>query len=167
MVAVMLGCGLRRAEVAALGVQDLQQREEHWVFADLVGKGCHIRTVPVPLWIAAALRTWMTEAKITDGPIFRAINKAGRIAAHGFSPKVIWGVVKQACQACNLGNVAPDDLRRTCARLCHERSGELEQIQFLLGHVSVQTTERYLGCKQRLRDAVNDSIGIEPEPIHA
>ena len=39
MVAVLLGCGLRRAEVAALGVQDLQQREEHWVFADLVGKG--------------------------------------------------------------------------------------------------------------------------------
>lgn len=165
MVAVLLGCTLRRAEVAALVVQDLQQREEHWVFADLVGKGCHVRTVPVPLWIAAALQTWMTEAKITDGPIFRAINKAGQIAAHGFSPKVIWGVLKEACQACNLGNVAPHDLRRTCARLCHERGGDLEQIQFLLGHVSVHTTERYLGCKQRLRDAVNDSIGIEPEPI--
>jgi len=167
MVAVLLGCGLRRAEVAALGVQDLQRREEHWVFADLVGKGCHVRTVPVPFWIADALRAWMTEAKITEGPIFRAINKAGRIAVNGFSPKVIWGVVKQGCQACNLGNVAPHDLRRTCARLCHERGGELEQIQFLLGHVSVQTTERYLGCKQRLRDAVNDSIGIEPEPLRS
>jgi integrase len=72
--------------------------------------------------------------------------------------------VRQACSACNLGSVAPHDLRRTCARLCHERGGELEQIQFLLGHVSVQTTERYLGCKQRLRNADNDSIGIEPEP---
>jgi hypothetical protein len=40
--------------------------------------------------------------------------------------------------------------------------GELEQIQFLLGHVSFQTTERYLGCKQRIRGAVNDRIGIEP-----
>jgi len=79
MVAVLLGCGLCRAEVAALGVQDLQQREEHWVFADLVGKGRHVRTVPVPLWIAAALQTWMMEARITDGPIFRAINKAGRV----------------------------------------------------------------------------------------
>jgi site-specific recombinase XerD len=48
MVAVLLGCGLRRAEVAALRVQDLQQREEHWVFADLVGKGCHVRTVSSP-----------------------------------------------------------------------------------------------------------------------
>jgi len=40
--------------------------------------------------------------------------------------------------------------------------GELDQIQFLLGHVSIQTTEQYLGCKQKLRVAVNDRIGIEP-----
>ena len=46
--------------------------------------------------------------------------------------------------------------------LCHSAGGELEQIQFLLGHVSVQTTERYLRCKQRIRSAVNDHIGIEP-----
>jgi hypothetical protein len=46
--------------------------------------------------------------------------------------------------------------------LCHAAGGELEQIQFLLGHVSIQTTERYLGCKQRIRSAVNDRIGIEP-----
>jgi hypothetical protein len=45
----------------------------------------------------------------------------------------------------------------------HVAGGELEQIQFLLEHVSVQTTERYLGCKQKLRVAVNDHIGIESE----
>jgi hypothetical protein len=51
----------------------------------------------------------------------------------------------------------------TCARLCHLAGGELDQIQFLLGHVSIQTTERYLGCKQEFRDAVNDRMGIEPK----
>ncbi len=100
---------------------------------------------------------------VTEGAVFRAINKAGRIAPNGFSPKVIWGIVKQASARCGLANVAPHDLRRTCARLCHQAGGELEQIQFLLGHVSVQTTERYLGCKQRLRNAVNDNIGLEPQ----
>ena len=56
--------------------------------------------------------------------------------------------------------LSPHDLRRSCARLCHASGGELEQIQFLLGHVSVQTTERYIGCKQRFRAAVNDKLGI-------
>ena len=163
MVAVLLGCGLRRAELAALDFRCLQQREDHWVFADLVGKGAHVRTVPVPAWVEKAVESWAVDAKVGSGAIFRAINKAGRVADHGFSPKVIWGVVRKASATCGLANVAPHDLRRTCARLCHEAGGELDQIQFLLGHVSVQTTERYIGCKQRLRNAVNDVIGLEPE----
>ena len=76
MIAVLLGCGLRRAEVAGLAVEDLQQREEHWVIADLVGKGGHVRTVPVPTWVKVAVDDWLTAAGISTGPVFRAINKA-------------------------------------------------------------------------------------------
>jgi hypothetical protein len=79
------------------------------------------------------------------------------------SPKVLWDVVRVAATHAGIEKLAPHDLRRTCARLCHLAGGELEQIQFLLGHVSVQTTERYLGCKQKLRCAVNDRLGIEPD----
>jgi len=53
--------------------------------------------------------------------------------------------------------------RRTCAKLCHSSGGELEQIQFLLGHASVQTTERYLGCKQNLGHPVNDLFDLRME----
>src|ERR1700738_163452 len=102
MVAVLLGCGLRRAELAALAVEHLQQREEHWVIADLVGKGGHVRTVPVPTWVKLAVDNWLTAAGISTGPVFRAINKARRIAASGFSPKVIWGVVKAGSARCGL-----------------------------------------------------------------
>jgi site-specific recombinase XerD len=77
------------------------------------------------------------------------------------TPKAIWHIVKAAAVRAEIPNLAPHDLRRTCARLCHLAGGELEQIQFLLGHASVQTTERYLGCKQKLRHAVNDTIGLE------
>jgi hypothetical protein len=65
--------------------------------------------------------------------------------------------VKQATVNSGLSGLAPHD------RLCHQASGELEQIQFLVGHVSIETTERYLGCKQRLRNAENDYIGIRPD----
>ena len=95
--------------------------------------------------------------------IFREWHKDGRVAPNGFSPKVIWLVVTTACCQCGLPGVAPHDLRRTCSRLCHDAGGEIEQIQYLLGHESVQTTERYIGCKQRLRNAVNDRIGLEPK----
>jgi len=47
--------------------------------------------------------------------------------------------------------------------LCHDSGGELEQIQFLLGHASVQTTERYLGCKQNLGSPVNDRFKLRTE----
>jgi integrase len=87
MVAVLLGCGLRRAELAAAQVAHLQQREEHWIFADLVGKGGHIRTVPIPDWGAGAVGVWLREAGVTEGAVFRAINKAGRIAANASALK--------------------------------------------------------------------------------
>jgi integrase len=130
MVAILLGCGLRRAEAAALSVESLQQREDHWVIADLVGKGGHVRTVPVPSWVKAAVDNWLTAAGVTSGPLFRAINKAQRIGKSGFSPKVIWGVVKTGCSKCGLDNVAPHDLRRTCARLCHELAVSLSRSSF-------------------------------------
>ena len=79
------------------------------------------------------------------------------------TPKVLWEVVRAAATRAGIDKLAPRDLRRSCARLRHLAGGELDQIQFLLGHVSIQTTERYLGCKQKLRFAVNDRMGIEPE----
>jgi integrase len=63
------------------------------------------------------------------------------------------------CSAPRSGTPCPHDLRRTCAKLCHVNGGELEQIQFLLGHASVLTTERYLGCNQNLEEPVNDRFG--------
>ena len=164
MLAILIGCGLRRAELLALTLESIQLREDHWVVADLVGKGQHIRTVPIPTWVKNAIDEWTVAAGITHGVLFRAINKAGRVWGDGMSPKVLWDVVRAAAARANIDKLAPHDLRRTCARLCHLAGGELDQIQFLLGHVSIQTTERYLGCKQKLRCAVNDRLGIEPDP---
>ena len=161
ILAVLIGCGLRRAEVVTLKVEDFQFREEHCVIADLIGKGKHIRTVPVPAWVKRTVDAWTAAAKISTGTIFRRVNRMGKLWGAGLTPKAIWHVVKSAAHRAGIKNLAPHDLRRTCARLCHLAGGELEQIQFLLGHASVQTTERYLGCKQKFRHAVNDNLGLE------
>ena len=100
-------------------------------------------------------------AGINGGRIFRRVGRVDKVWGIGLTPKAIWHIVKAAAKRADVKDLAPHDLRRTCARLCHLAGGELEQIQFLLGHASVQTTERYLGCKQRLSQAVNDNLGLE------
>jgi integrase len=94
--------------------------------------------------------------------LFRCVCRAGTVWGDGMTEKMVWHVVKMHAKKLEMPKLAPHDLRRSCARFCHAAGGELEQIQFLLSHVSVQTTERYLGCKQRFREAVNDRMGIEP-----
>jgi integrase len=140
----------------------MQQRDEHWVIVDLRGKAGHVRTVPMPGWVKTAIDAWTSRAGIATGRLFRAIDRRGVVWGNGMTPKVVWDVVRLAADRAGIEHLAPHDLRRTCARLCYLAGGPLEHIQFLLGHVSIQTTERYLGCTQNLRTAVNDRIGIEP-----
>jgi site-specific recombinase XerD len=167
MLAILFGCGLRRSELVGLKVDEIQKRQDHWAVVDLIGKGGNIRTIPIPQWVKAAIDIWMLAARITEGRIFRAVSRSGKVWGRGISPNVVWYVVKTCCERASLDHIAPHDLRRTCAKLCHSNGGELEQIQFLLGHASVQTTERYLGRKQNIGHPVNDlfdlSTVVRPE----
>ena len=101
---------------------------------------------------------WTDSASISNGRLFRSIRKNGKVWGDGITQNVVWYVVKDCAARVGIKKFAPHDLRRTCARLCHAAGGEFEQIQFLLGHASVQTTERYIGCKQDLARAVNDRL---------
>jgi integrase len=165
MLAMLLGCGLRRSELVGLETDEVQTRQGHWAIVDLIGKGRRVRTVPIPQWVKEALDRWLTAAGITEGKIFRAVTKRGKIWGKGISQNVVWYVVRDCCKIAGLEHIAPHDLRRTCAKLCHSGGGELEQIQFLLGHASVQTTERYLGCKQNLGHPVNDRFTLRTEVL--
>jgi site-specific recombinase XerD len=162
ILAVLLGCGLRRKELIDLTSDHIQRREDHWAIVDLVGKGGHIRTVPMPDWVKETLDDWLLVAGVKHGKLFRCVCRKGAVWGTEVTEKVVWHVVKEYAARLGISKLAPHDLRRSCARFCHDSGGELEQIQFLLGHVSVQTTEKYLGCKQRFRQAVNDRLGIEP-----
>ena len=166
MLAMLFGCGFRRSELVGLEFDDIQMRQGHWAVVDLIGKGGHIRTVPIPAWVKAALDQWTRAAEVTEGKIFRAVARLGKVWGRGISQNVVWYVVRTCSQRAGLEHIAPHDLRRTCAKLCHDRGGELEQIQFLLGHASVQTTERYLGCKQNLGHPVNDlfDLRVDAQP---
>ena len=160
ILAVLLGCGLRRSEVAALTFKHIRQRDGRWCIVDLVGKHGRVRTVPIPTWVKVATDAWTTAAGITDGPVFRSVTRGGAIRNTALSEKVVWQLIHPYAEAAGVAGIAPHDCRRTCAKLCRAAGGELEQIQMLLGPASVQTTERYLGTKQDLVHAPNDGIKL-------
>jgi integrase len=160
ILALLVGCALRRQELATLDVETIQLREGRWVLADLEGKGRRIRTVAIPIWVKHGIDAWMTAAGIEDGRLLRSISKSGKINRETLSDWAVWSVVEQSSKQIGIEHFGAHDLRRTCAKLCRKNGGDLEQIKFLLGHSSIQTTERYLGSEQDIEIAVNDNLGL-------
>jgi site-specific recombinase XerD len=134
LLALLSACGLRRHELAKLTFSHLQQREGHWAIVDLRGKAGHVRTIPVQDWVHESLDDWKADADINEGSVFRRVSSAGRAWGEAVTEKLVWHVVKAFSGKIGVGKLAPHGLRRSCARLCRAAGGELEQIQFLLGH---------------------------------
>ena len=146
ILATLLGCGLRRSEVAALTFTHLQQRDGRWCIVDLVGKHKRVRTVPVPTWVKVAIDGWTAVAGLTSGSVFRRVDRSDKAREAALSEKAVWQLLKEYAQCAGVSGIAPHDCRRTCAKLCRD--------------ASVQTTERYLGTKQDLVHAPNDAIRL-------
>ena len=106
-------------------------------------------TVPVPTGVKAPIDQWLAAAVITRGYVLRSVDRDGRVG-ESLSGQAILDLVAEYAA------IKPHDLRRTCAKLCRRAGGELEQIQLLLGHASIATTERYLGTQQNLVHTPND-----------
>ena len=165
MFATLLGCGLRRSELANLTMKHVQQRDNRWCIVDLVGKHGRVRTIPMPAWVKNAIDAWTLEAGVTEGHLFRPVNRGDQVCGERMSEKVVWQMLKTYVAGAACQTSRPTILRRTTAKLCRAAGGELEQIQLLLGHSSVQTTERYLGTKQDLAHAPNDAIKLSLESL--
>ena len=90
ILAVLLGCGLRRSEVAALTIGHIQQRDGRRCAVDLVGKHGRVRTVPMPAWVKVAIDAWTIPASITDGHVFRTVDRGGEVQPIALNEKVVW-----------------------------------------------------------------------------
>src|SRR5437867_7439667 len=123
ILAVLLGCGLRRSEVAALTFRHIQQRDGRWCIVDLKGQHGRIRTAPVPTWVKAAIDAWTSAAGVANGYVFRPMNRTDRPSGERLREKVVWQMLQQYAAAVGFAGIAPHDLRRTCAKLCRAAGG--------------------------------------------
>jgi site-specific recombinase XerD len=110
--------------------------------------------------VKVAIDAWTVAAVVSEGHVFRPVIRGDQMQGECLSEKVVWQLLRPHATVAGVPGIAPHDLRRTTAKLCRAAGGELEQIQLLLGHASVQTTERYLGTKQDLVHAPNDGIKL-------
>lgn len=169
ILAVLVGCWLRRNEsTTSLTFEQIQQREGRWVIVDLVGKRNKTRSVPMPAWTKAAIDAWAAAAgqalglpdPLSSGAVFRRINKGDRIVSDHMTAQGVYDLVAQYGQTCGV-HIAPHDLRRTGAKLAHKGGAPIEQIQLMLGHSSIKTTEVYLGVQQNLTSAPCDKFNLQ------
>jgi site-specific recombinase XerD len=161
LLAVLIGCGLRRSEAAQLTFAHVQQRQQRWVIVDLLGKHGRIRSVPMPGWAKVAIDRWSRAAGITSDRIFRPVNRGGRLTHASLTDKSVWCILRKYTPALGFTKLAPHDLRRTFARVAHQGGAPIEQVQISLGHASIQTTERYLAVQQNLINAPCDHLGLK------
>ena len=159
IIALLMGCGLRREEAAGLTGDAIQPRNDHWVIANLEGKGNRTRTIPISPWAIDIIHDWQQATGVTKGKLLRAISKSGtltgprltkngKMSDGGMSHQAIYNAVKKLANAAGLPPaLGPHDLRRTWGKRAYEQQMPLDQISLILGHASIKTTEIYLGLK--------------------
>ncbi len=164
LLGVMLFCGLRRSELAALTIGHLQMREGHNVIADMLGKGGRVRTIKLPVAVRRAIDEWLQASGRTFTPnslVFVAMRKGDHVAeGETITDQAMYNLVKYYGAQIGHAELAPHDLRRTFAKLAKRGNAALEDISMALGHASLQTTQRYLGLDLNLDSGAPDRVGL-------
>lgn len=143
MLALMLGCALRRSEVVRLTWGHLVRYGESWVIKNMDRK--HHRTqdyIPVPAWVIKVLEQYSPRKGEKDRVVV-SYDKHGN-ARNSITTDAVWRTVRAYAEKLGLGNITPHDLRRSWAREAKNKGLDISQIQLALGHESVATTEKYI-----------------------
>jgi integrase/recombinase XerC len=152
LVEVLYGGGLRVAELCGLAIADADLARGE---LRVVGKGNRERIVPLPSGALAALRAYLAEARASAGrsePLFAALRRRKGEPPRALDPRDARRIVRRrACDAGLVDRVHPHRLRHSFATHLLDMGADLREIQELLGHRSLSTTQKYTAVSaQRL-----------------
>jgi site-specific recombinase XerD len=138
ILALLYGCGLRRAEVVALNLEDYQPADK---MMRVRGKRNKQRLVPVVGGAAAALGDWLALRGLDAGPLFTGVGNRNR--GRRLTTQAIWKMVQTRARRAGIPAVSPHDFRRTFVGDLLDRGADIVTVQKLAGHANVSTTARY------------------------
>jgi len=162
MIGLILGCGLRRIDVARAVRSDLVNQGGQLLMR-IQQKGHHAKDAYVVIWqgVERIIRPWLTESpyKDTDSPLFPSLSK--RDTGSPLTPRSISRIVRKRLDVTGLKDHSTHSLRHAFATIALSSDDvDLRDVQHALGHSQVTTTERYVHQSNRLaglpEKAVND-----------
>jgi integrase len=156
ILSLVVGCGLTRAEMAALRWESCRSRNGR-MYIDIAGECARLRSVPTPLWAQADMDTWYIvsrdpppEAPYSLRHLERTRPRNMDYVAGGMSGDGIHDLVRRYGRELGL-DLTPSDLRRCFARMLFRAGASREYIQYVLGHQSRSTTDSYLNSDSDCR----------------
>jgi integrase/recombinase XerD len=145
--------GIRRSECAAINLEDIQLKQEHYVLTILKGKGDKARDVPLRPDVFRAIRAYLTATDRLDddpaSPLFTGFLKGQKATHRGITDRQIANIVEGYAVASGL-TCTPHDLRASAITYWFDTNTPIVVIQRLAGHADPKTTERYYTRKQDL-----------------
>jgi integrase len=141
VLALLYGAGLRRAELAALDVADVDRDREEVVIRR--GKGNKARIVPLALGAADYVSQWLSRRSEVAGPLLLPVNKGDAVQDRRMGPDSIGHLVKRLCARAGVKDAAAHDFRRTLIGDLLDAGADLATVQQIAGHASPTTTSRY------------------------
>ena len=138
--ALMFGCGMRRAEVAALSV-DAYDSDTGAI--RIIGKGDKERTVYAVNGAQEALEAWIEHRGREPGALMCPVAQTGRVTVRRMTAQALMMRLKRRARQAGIQSCSPHDLRRTFVSLALEGGADIAMVQALAGHSSPNTTVRY------------------------
>lgn len=159
LLAIILGCGLRRSEAVALSYEDILPTERA---LKVLGKGNKERLAYVPGGAWQRLDLWVDQVRgETAGPLFTRIRRHDYLTEERLTDQAVYHILKVRQHEAGLDRCAPHDLRRTFATALLDNGEDLITVKDAMGHASITTTQKYdRRGQQKLRKA-RDRLDID------
>jgi site-specific recombinase XerD len=141
VIAVLYGAGVRRAELVQLDLADYTV--DTGAVRVRTGKGNKERISYVQGMGCTAVEVWLEIRGSEPGPLFTPIHRAGRIHTRALREQSVYDMLRRRALQAGVPPFSPHDLRRTFAGDLLDAGADISTVQKLLGHASVNTTQRY------------------------
>ena len=140
IIALMAGCGLRRAEVCDLEMSDYNQATGQ---LSVYGKERKRRTNYLANSVKTSMDAWLVIRGSEPGPIFPVLIEGDQMIMRHMATNALWKMLGKRGKDAGLEHFEPHDFRRTFISNLIDANVDIATVAELVGHANVAITAGY------------------------